>query len=894
MTDPHADMIKLIRQHVMDTAVRQGLSPEAAADSMRRFMNPEWAAQLDTVLKAIKADQEENATLDSPTGVVDRELVHHLQAGPWYSGPEEGDLHWPRLRNKLEAGRMAEVVPDIDRASTKVVAQLANPQTWGLKKRGLVLGYVQSGKTANYTAVMAKAADRGVGLMIVLSGIHNNLREQTQVRVTKDLGIANSEDWVTLTTATEDFVNRAVTSAASQLHRDRPVVIVIKKNTSRLEQLKEWLEDAPEDLMRRTPVLILDDEADQATPNGASGKRERTAINGLLRDIWKLVRTGTYVGYTATPFANIFMDPQDEDELYPSNFIIDLPKPEAYFGAERLFGRESLSEEDDVDPGLEGAVIRDIPDDDASSVRPPSNKADRESFNPSLPRSLTAAIDWFLVAAAIRKARGDRDHTSMLIHTTHYASPHFAMQRRVKEYCRGLADRWTAGDHAILHKSYEEESPAAAEVASQRLPTWDEVANHLPTVLEEVRVIVDNGSSDDRLDYDRRARDGEPINETVIAIGGGTLSRGLTLEGLVVSYFTRTSNTYDTLLQMGRWFGYRTGYEDLPRIWIQQSLAEDYRFLALVEAELRSDIADMEMQNLSPHEVGVRVRAHPGRLAIVARNKMGAAKVVRVTYSGERLQTFMFERSEDVAKANAKSVRDFLATAKSESPLVAHPDALRWRLDDVSSRAVADLLTAYRFHPAQATMRGEFMAGWIKENASDTLWNVVVIGSARQARTVTGDPVDLGHLNLGFGNIPAVNRAPLTSSATGTANVKALLNHADWFADLDPAAVKRYTDGQDLNPRQVRRALAGGRGVIIVYVVSKDSLPQTPRSRKSRTAMGAEEHFVGLGVIFPESAELGTSGSASYYGVKPDWEVESTEDEDLPVDVIDQDREDAE
>lgn len=870
----------------MDRAVRQGETPQVAADYLSKVISPDWLQHMATVLDAIKADQAENAILDSPTGVVDKTLVDNLQMGPWYSGPETGDLHWPRLRAKLEAGRMADVVPDIDRASTKVVAQLANPQTWGLKKLGLVLGYVQSGKTANYTAVMAKAADRGFGLVIVLSGIHNNLREQTQVRVSKDLEIANSKDWVSLTTSEDDFVNRTVTSAASQIHKDRPVVIVIKKNPSRLQQLKEWLEAAPTDLIHRTPVLILDDEADQATPNGATGRQTRTAINALLRDIWKLVLTGTYVGYTATPFANIFMDPQDEDELYPSNFIIDLPRPEAYFGAERLFGREPLDDSEDFDPGLEAAVIRDIPDTDAASLRPPSNKDLRASFDAPLPVSLTAAVDWFLVAAAIRRARGEDDHISMLIHTTHYADPHFAMQRRVRTYCVDLTERWHAGDVNSLKVSYEAEAGAASEVASQAMPPWDEVAGHVPDVLAELRVIVDNGSSDDRLDYDRRSDSGEPMMETVIAIGGGTLSRGLTLEGLVVSYFTRTSNTYDTLLQMGRWFGYRTGYEDLPRIWMQPSLADDYRFLALVEAELRSDIVDMELQELTPREVGVRVRAHPGRLAIVARNKMGAAKVVRVTYSGERLQTFMFERSAAAANSNIAAVKSFLAIATAEREMAVDPTLTRWRLGDVAAPAVADLLTSYRFHPDQATMRGDFMAGWIRENAADSLWNVVVVSSARQAQTASGEVVDLGHLDLGFGDVPAVNRAPLLKSTTGTANIKALLNHADWFADLDPREVRRLSNEKVSNPRQVRRALADGRGALILYVVSKDSLPQTVASRKSRSAMSADQHFVGLGVIFPETAAAVGSGSAVYYGVEPDWEVEVTDDEDLPTDII--------
>jgi hypothetical protein len=894
VTDAQPGLISELRKHIMNAAVRQAISPESAAESLRPILAPETIPHLDEALRAIKADQAENAVLDSPTGVVDRTLVDHLQMGPWYSGPEDGDLHWPALRSKLEASRMAPVVPDINRASTKVVAQLANPQAWGLKKLGLVLGYVQSGKTANYTAVMAKAADRGFGLLIVLSGIHNNLREQTQVRIAKDLGTENSKNWVSLTTADEDFVNRSVTSAASQLHPDRPVVIVIKKNSSRLQQLKDWLEAAPQDLLKRTPVLIFDDEADQATPNSATGMRERTAINQLLTQIWKLVVTGSYVGYTATPFANIFMDPDDEDDLYPANFIIDLPRPDAYFGAERLFGREALSEDDDADTGLEAAVIRDIPDAEANALRPPSNSDARAAFDANLPDSLKAAVDWFLVAAAIRKARGDADHTSMLIHTTHYAAPHFAMQRRIRQYCEDLSAAWSGGDDSALRGSYERESQAAAEIASQPMPSWSSVASEVPTVFSDLRVIVDNGSSDDRLDYERRAANGDPIMEVVIAIGGGTLSRGLTLEGLVVSYFTRTSNTYDTLLQMGRWFGYRGGYEDLPRIWIQKSLADDYRFLALVEAEIRADIADMERQQLTPREVGVRVRAHPGRLAIVARNKMGAARVVRVDYAGERLQTFMFEEHQSVAERNIAVVRDFIAAAGTDRSIQEDATSRRWRVSDVPADAVIDLLSSYQFHPDQATMRGDFMSGWVKEKAPGKLWNVVVAGSRRQARAADGTPIDLGDLDLGFGPVPAVNRAPLKHPESGTANIKALLNYDDWFSDLDPVAMRSYRSGQKLHPREIRRAIANGRGVVIIYVVSKNSTPQTSQSLKSRRNMSTSQHLVGLGVIFPEIALTAGGGPATYFGVKPDWEVEVTDDEDLPVDSIESEIEEEE
>lgn len=837
---------------------------------------------LHAAAERIRRDQAENSLLDSPTGVVDRTKLANVQMGPWYAGPEPGDQHWDGLSSRLLGSRMRDAVPEIDRSSTKVVAQLANPHIHGLKKLGLVLGYVQSGKTANFTAVMAKAADRGVGLMIVLSGIHNNLREQTQVRIERDLDFA-SGSCVALTTMKEDFVNSETHRGASLLGREKPVVVVIKKNASRLAGLRDWLKETPRDVLRRTPVLLLDDEADQATPNSASGQQQRSAINGLLREIWELIESGTYLGYTATPFANIFMAP-DRTDLYPSDFIINLPRPAEYFGAERLFGREPLSDDDDPDPGLD--MIREISETEATALRPPSRADARASFTPPVPSSLRNAVIWFVLASAIRRARGHHDHSSMLVHTTHYSDPHFAMQRKLSDLRDHIKESWQSGDRTALRAAFDAEKDRAASCRTQPMPTWDEVAKQVGAILVDTQVIVDNGMSDDRLDYDRQDASGNGLREVVIAVGGGTLSRGLTLEGLVVSYFTRTSNTYDTLLQMGRWFGYRPGYEDLPRIWLQKSLANEYRFLALVEAEIRSEIEDMERQLLSPKEVGTRVRHHPGRLAIVARNKMGVATQLRVSYAGERMQTFIFDRDPEMARANARAVRDFVSRCDAATNLTPSDAPPRWRYRGVPAETVCTLIEQYTFHPDQTSMRSDFMAGWIREAAPKSKWNVTVISTARPARDAEGNLVDLGQLDLGFGPVGAVNRAPLKESAAGTANIKSLLNHDDWFADLDPTLVSSLSVDQKKHPRDVRRNNADGRGQIIVYVVSKDSLPQTEGSRRAREAMSTEEHLVGLGIIFPATG-VDPHSDATYYGVTPDWQPES----DPSTDEIPQDTE---
>ncbi|HET9896503.1 MAG TPA: Z1 domain-containing protein [Streptosporangiaceae bacterium] len=867
-----------IRQTLIDRMRRHGESLEQAASSFARGMDVPMS-DLTVTIESIRREGRRNMLLDSPPGVYGRSVADEARMAGWYTGPEEGDEIWPRLRAKLESGNLGNVVEEVDKASTKVVAHLADPHVQSLKKRGLVVGYVQSGKTANYTAVMAKAADAGYRLFIVLSGLHNNLRRQTQVRLTDDLV---DHDWAPLTSDDADFGR--VIHGAALLSKGVISIAVVKKNPTRLRSLRDWLMDIPERIRRRVPILLLDDEADQATPNSAAAREQLTRINELVRQIWAEIPTGTYVGYTATPFANIFMDPNDEEELYPADFIIDLPRPDAYFGAERVFGREPIDDADDPDPGLD--MVRDVPDDDAELLKPPSKKDMRESFDPELPGSLIDAVTWFLVATAIRRARGQRAaHSSMLVHTTHYVAPHFAMKQRLNDLLAEFRVGWEEGRSSPFRTSFDDEGTRAAEVATLPLPTWSKVEQELAVVLRDVRVVVDNGSSDDRLDYNRA--DGEPVAETVIAVGGGTLSRGLTLEGLVVSYFTRTSNTYDTLLQMGRWFGYRPGYEDLPRIWMQPSLAAEFKFLSLVEEEIRQDMHHMERMKVTPRELGVRVRAHPGRLAIVARNKMHHADIVRVSYSGERNQTFIFdETNPEIIAANHKAVADFLAACQETSTTNKSFRAPRWSFVDVPAANVVSFISSYQFHPDQSGMHAEHMVGWIQRAAPENLWNVVVIGNNKVHKRPNGNVVTLGEIDLGLADlVPAVNRAPLISPPRGTANIKALLSHDDWFADLDPEDVKTLGNLAKEDPREVRRKLSDGRGLVIVYPISKDSIPMGAALKTgSRRDMKAADHLIGIGLIFPDVERDGFAEDGTYYSVHPDWEAAPDDDDEVPED----------
>ena len=834
-----------------DRMRQRGVTLEDAAGNLRP-LNP---ALVDEAVELIRKRRRQIIIFKNPPGVRGSSYgvtEEDAKLAAWYDGPVAGDRNWPRMRERLQGGSLREALKSIDEASTTVVAHLANPAINGAKKKGLVLGHVQSGKTANYAAVIAKAVDAGYRLVIVLSGIHNNLRRQTQVRLDHDLG----GDWYHLTTPDADFGTRM--NGEAILGNQRQTVAVVKKNASRLRRLRDFLADVPETVRDRCPILILDDEADQATPNTKAEKDALSAINQLVREVWGLVSTGSYVGYTATPFANVFMDPDDEQDLFPSDFIVTLPTPDAYFGAERIFGRFDPEDASEPDPGLD--MVRSVPDDDAAALAP--SRSEREDHDPELPASLVAALRWFVLAAATRRARGDVGaHASMLVHTTHYTHPHFAMQRRVRAWVeQSLADAATEAELAAYEQVWDAEKDRAAEVATKPLPSWQEVSGWIPRVLEELRVLVDNGYSEERLDYSETDDDGRPVPQTVIAIGGGTLSRGLTLEGLIVSYFTRTSRTYDTLLQMGRWFGYRPGYEDLPRLWMTEGLSDDFEFLAQVEHEFRTEIRTIMGLHLTPEQMGVRVRAHPGRLSITARNKMVHASKVRIGYSGQTIQTILFDETDPVPQLhNLATVRALVSSVGGPSTWTS-PTPGTWVAHGVPVELVKEFLAGYDHLGSQTNWQPQYMNGWIDSAASDRPWNVAVLGLSKGDGTV-----DLG---LAEPLVPVV-RAPL-AQPRDYANIKALMSMKDRIIDLPLAGVaKRRLTEEDA--RRLRHEHADGRGLLVVYPIDPKSEPKSSGARRS---MNAPQPLIGVGVVFPQVDDWEVTDPRAYYSVRPDWSYE--------------------
>lgn len=811
--------------------LRAGRTPEDAEVSMRAILPNEHVVQAaiqrfrDLTNKIVKARE--------PHTMRNSEFLT-----PWYTGARPADVFWPQLRVELKASLDEAAIESVDSASTKIVANLPPPWQREFSGRGLVIGYVQSGKTANYISVIAKAADAGYRLIVILSGIHNNLRKQTQRRMDRQLVELNKSSWFQLTDEEGDFGNPG--NADALLAQDSlRLLAVVKKNKSRLENLTDWLASASAGAKSHCPILVIDDEADQASVN--TSENERTTINELILKLLSEQKMA-YVGYTATPFANIFVDPSAPEDLYPRDFVVDLPRPIGYFGPERLFGREPLTEEE-AEEGVDGLdMILTVPDVEAQALRPPRKKEDRPSWEPYVPRSLRDAIRWFVLATAARRARGQSGkHSSMLVHTTQLAELHGKFKAPITAEVAQLAD---ASELANLEALWNREAARVPATAVGEQPvTFEQVQVHIADVVGALNVVVDNYLSDERLDYDADR------SQVVIVIGGNTLSRGLTLEGLVVSYFVRSANAYDTLLQMGRWFGYRAGYADLPRIWMTAELGEYFRFLATVEAEMRVDVERYELEDLTPKEFAVRVQTHP-QLAITSALKMKSTERVQVSYSGRRLQTILFEHKdakwlESNWAAGEQLVETIGGAANAES--VGRGRKL-WT--SVPSSAIIQFLHTYNFHPNAQELVSDRIVEYIRrqnENRELVEWHVGLISrepvpeEKKASLSRDGFPVGL------------INRSAVKTAGKGYANIKSLMSREDRVMDL-PGLTEEERARDDAGLQQLRPKKIG---LLILYPIDRHSVPRTVNGEKKRvrTALDAERDVLGVGLVFPDAGK---------------------------------------
>ncbi len=770
----------------------------------------------------------------------------------WYFGPRPADRHWPAVRDYLlnSKGWAEEDVQAIDHASNEVVSLLESPQQVMFSCRGLVVGHIQSGKTANMTAVIAKALDAGYNTVIVLAGMTNKLRFQTQLRLFEDLVSRHPDHqlhWQLLTPNELNRDFRAPPHGGFLSHVDKAQLAVIKKNVSPLRELEAAISETSPVVLNRLKVLVIDDECDQASVNTARRELDMTAINRRIRGLLSHLPRVTYVGYTATPFANVLINPysahgEQLDDLYPRDFITALPTSARYFGAERLFGvvPEDAGDIRSHEDGLD--MIRTVPEEEEALLQPPS-RDERDLFHPVMTTSLRVAILYFLACAAARHARGDgAAHMTMLVHTSAYVIVHERLAALISGWVEvnhaNLVDRGSDLGRQIQNIWAEEQALLPGDLTDADDVSIDDIFENLSAVLGAIEFPIENGSSEDRIDYTEGPK-------TYIVVGGSILARGLTLEGLMVSYFLRSANQYDTLLQMGRWFGYRQRYEDLPRMWMPEDLKLRFRALAGVEQEIRDEIDQYGARDLTPMDIAVRIRAIPG-MAITAASKMRSARRSAVSYWGTHRQTFRFDhRNERVLRRNWNAAAELVSRAETLGLRATDPSVSArklWRGVPLSS--IRRFLETYAVHATHEDLRDDMLLAFL-QNGDPRLdtWNVGVVEAARG--NSSAEP--LGAL----GRVQTVTRARLADSHA-VADIKALMSRRDVLFDCIESVPDQggWDDLKDMRANDV-----GEVPLLLLYPIDRTSKPV--RESKVRVPLDAEYEVLGYGVVFPGSVAEG-------------------------------------
>lgn len=835
MLDEH----DLDEQYLAFLDLMEKRTPHEAANTLRLLRIDEEVIR--TILEHHEQQVLKVRELDEPRSVV---MANRLT---WYAGPRPDDDNWPAVRRMLESRNWnSDNLRLLDDASTKIVACLDHPGSDSFKTYGLVVGYVQSGKTTNFTAVMAKAADRGYKLFIVLSGIHNSLRRQTQLRLVDDLISHNPKLWHQLTTPDDDF-RPTGGPAALVAAQGQHVLLVVKKNAAVLRRLLRWLRSGREHL-GAAPAIIIDDEADQST---VATKR----INPLIADIMETLPKVAYVGYTATPFANLLIDPAATNDFYPRHFVVNLPKTDGYYGPEVLFGRDVLDHEDPADAEGGFDMIRRVPDDEVAELRPRTASAAAD-FEPALTASLENAIEYFFLATAARRRRGTGvEHSTMLLHTSVQTMVHEQFRRLVEGFRSRLLHDLRSGSAArlqALKAIWEEEcGRVAAEDFNEVAVPFSEIAVALAEIVETTRVIVDNSRSADRLDYTAG-------RVTAIVIGGNTLSRGLTLEGLVVSFFVRAVSAYDTLLQMGRWFGYRAGYADLPRIWLTDELNEWFRHLATVEAEMRRDIDRYMVEDVNPETFAVRLRAHP-KLAITAKAKMKHAVKAYASYGGQLAETRYF-KVDDKAKSwladNESAAQELVRRLAAEGVPLRSPSDDHVFFEGATVEAVLEFVRSYRFHEKSIDCDSDKLAKYIdKRVAVGSLlqWDIGIVGNRWKGATRYrfSPAIEVG----------MVRRARLDKTPDDAADIKTLTSGRDEAIDIDVEGGASTLSRDRI--RKLRAEVRPDTGLLLLYPIDPVSQPANVKGRAPLNAPHAV--VIGVAFVFPKPRDEDSAVEYEYY-----------------------------
>lgn len=639
---------------------------------------------------------------------------------------------WNRYKAYLKSNDSAFPVNELDDFTDKILDKCVNPKKPGSwDRRGMVVGHVQSGKTSNYVGLINKATDAGYKVIIVIAGTISSLRRQTQERIdsgyigrnssafiqereNRVIGVGQSKfndlknpapDIYSLTSAfyhkgDEGDFNQKIANGLNIPIGKNPVVFVIKKNKSILENLIDWFskdvnaqiqEGSPK--LFNVPALIIDDEADAASVNASKSIEDIKTINKLIRTLLNLFNQNTFIGYTATPYANLFISQEYNEEkitvvknkaykigedLFPRDFIINIKAPTNYIGAAKVFGYENVKPELTKEP-LD--IFREINDFDPPFFRT-INRENKDILPEYLPPSLERAIKSFIITCAIRRVRGhENKHNSMLVHVALLVRWIDRVANLVNEKTKEYENAIQSEDEILISELKEifetDFLPTTQNVLENLDYTdirikqhgWEEVKNELKNAVLKIDVRAVHGTRSttnleyhkiEEIDYGRYEKEGKSLY--VIAVGGSRLSRGITLEGLSISYYIRTTRMYDSLMQMGRWFGYRPGYVDLCRLYTTNQIFEWFNHITMATEEMRNDFDEMTVTHQRPKDFTLKVMNHHGLLTITSLNKLHFSQTIEISFSGENPQTYCLLKTKTAIENNFNALKKLILT----------------------------------------------------------------------------------------------------------------------------------------------------------------------------------------------------------------------------------------
>ncbi|RXT14887.1 Z1 domain-containing protein [Ammoniphilus sp. CFH 90114] len=807
--------------------------------------------------------------------------------------------HWRRYERHLREKKKwpVNVIKSLDETTDRILELLEDPEEKNrtYDRRGLVVGYVQSGKTANFTGLINKAFDAGFKLVIVLAGMHNDLRSQTQMRLDEEvLGFETSKSQLrqpndstgkligVATLTGESFIDianlttrdhngdfsRTIACGINVQPRVQPLLLVVKKNVSVLKNILQYFRtdsplsrlatlDSPYKTVPNIPTLIIDDEADQASINTSEiyddeGKLldeyDPTKINGLIRQIYRTFEQKAYIGYTATPFANIFIHNETStsdhgEDLFPKDFILNLPKPSNYVGPAEFFGL-------DLDDDSSLPLLREI--EYVDTFAPLGHKITH--VPKYLPNSLKEAIYSFILTVTIRSLRGyEKKHNSMLIHVTRFKPVQEIVYELVSDELYSIKNRLRLGESESSDSIISEikylflndflSTTTKMEINCPEMK-WELINEKLLQTVESIQVKKINGNSKDTLDY----KEHEETGLNVIAVGGDKLSRGITLEGLSISYYLRASKMYDTLMQMGRWFGYRDGYLDLCRIYTTSDLITWFRHIAIATEELRSEIEYMASVGSTPQMFGLKVQKHPSML-VTNQLKMRATEVKTLSYSGTVSETTVFELNDDTfihnfsvtdkfIKQLATPNKDYIFNKRAKVSTLEH---LFW--DNVAGEMVFNFIHEFKTASSSPRANSKYISEYINEqmkNGELVRWTVVLINEGEKELLLGGHWIGNG-----------IERAGIKEyTKQGSVSVKRLLSKNHEFFDFTGEQIE-YIKVHNLKDIEARKQLRNPEeGLLILYPIDYT---------KNENLVGVAQTPIGFGVVFPETNHPQTS-----------------------------------